>query len=397
MFLTKLQTTTAALLLVGLLAWGVFHAGVLTADPSTMPHPAAATAQEKAVTYVDLQPKTNQKPKDGVKVVKAGKWVNSLAYCNDGKTMAVVLWNGAPRADTQAGSVVLWDLQKGKVEQTLEEFEKFDKDTLQFWHVTSSRDGTTIAASATAGKVEFGAIKVWEARTGKLLGTFELGAQVQRAVALSADGKKVAGGEAIGGNCEVCIWDVASGNLLKRLPTANMDNWSLALSEDGQWIAAGGWAGQDGLNRQNKVIVWELATGKVKYEWTDPNMVGAVSALAFSPDGKLVAAGGPNDGSIRVWDMQTGKLKHLLSGHEISWLTFSPDGKTLASAGMDGKVILWDVAQEKARVTLPGHDKDEKGRGPWVTDAVFAPDGQTLASGGGDGMLRFWPIGQAKK
>src|SRR5262249_24592290 len=150
---------------------------------------------------------------DSVNVMKPGKWVSSLAYCNDGKTVAIVLWNGAPRADTQAGSVVLWDLEKGKVQQTLAEFDKFDEDTLQFWHMASSKNGTTIAASATAGKVEFGAIRVWEAKTGKVLQTFEFSAQVQGAVALSADGKKVAGGDCIAANGEVCVWDVPSANL----------------------------------------------------------------------------------------------------------------------------------------------------------------------------------------
>src|SRR5262245_41755031 len=226
-------------------------------------------------------------------------------------------WNGAPRADTQAGSVVLWDLKKGKVQRILAEFEKDDDDTLQFWQVVSSKNGTTIAASATAGKVEFGAIRVWEAKTGKVLQTFEFSAQVQGAVALSADGKTVAGGDCITADGEVCVWDVPSAKLLHRLSTPKMDNWSLALSEDGKWIAAGGWAGADGLNRKNKVIVWDLKTGKVKYEWTDPDMSGAVTAMAFSPDAKLMAAGGLSDGSVRVWDMQTGERKHLLKGHEL--------------------------------------------------------------------------------
>jgi RNA polymerase sigma factor (sigma-70 family) len=390
MFLSKLKVISAGLLIAGLLVCGVLIPGLCALPQSSLAQQPAVKQQEKPP---DKEPakKAPDAGQDGVKVVKAGKYVNSLAYCNDGKTMAIVIWNGVPRGDTQAGSVVLWDLQQGKVQQTLEEWDKLENGTLQFWHVTSSKDGTTIAASGTTNKAGYGAIRVWEAKTGKLLGTFEFSAQVVGAVALSADGKKVAGGDCVTGDGEVCVWDVPSGNLLKRLPTAKMDNWSLALSEDGKWIAAGGWTVPgDGSDEKNKVIVWGLESGKVKYEWSD-NMAGsAVTALAFSPDGKLVAAGWVSDKTIRVWDMQTGKLKHQLNDHIARRLAFSPDSKTLASAGTDGKIILWDVAKEKARDTLPG-------RAASVLDVVFSPDGRTLASGGSDGAMRFCPIAQPKK
>jgi len=85
--------------------------------------------------------------------------------------VAIVDLERGSRRDTQAGSVVLWDLQKGKAQQTLEEFDKFDKDTLQFWHVTSSKDGTTSPPRPQQ------TTKIWsdqgvEAKTGKVLQTF---------------------------------------------------------------------------------------------------------------------------------------------------------------------------------------------------------------------------------
>jgi RNA polymerase sigma factor (sigma-70 family) len=393
MFLSKLFDTTAGLLIAGFLVVAVLIPGLYVLPPPSLAQQPAAQQQEKPQDAPARQ--AGEAGQDSVKVPKPGKWVNSLAYCNDGKSVALVLWNGAPRADTQAGSVVVWDLEKGKVEHTLAEFDKFDDDTLQYWRVVASKNGKAIAASATAGKVDYGAIRVWEAKTGKVLQTFEFSAQVQGAVALSADGKTAAGGDMISAGGEVCVWNVASGKLLQRLATPNMDNASLALSENGKWIAAGGWAGPDGLNRKNKLMVWDLQTGKLKYEWTDPNMVGSVGALAFSPDAGLLAAGGFDDGTVRLWDLQTGKLKHQLNGHTIQTLAFSPDGKTLASAGMDGKIILWDVVKEKARDTLSGHGKDDQGRGPMVLGAVFSPDGRTLASGGGDGTMRFWRLAPA--
>jgi WD40 repeat protein len=71
--------------------------------------------------------------------------------------------------------------------------------------------------------------------------------------------------------------------------------------------------------------------------------------VAFSPDGKIVAAGGA-DGHIRLWDVQTGNLIETLEGHtdQIYSIAFSPDGKTLASTGQDQTVRLWPMHNRSA-------------------------------------------------
>jgi WD40 repeat protein len=69
-------------------------------------------------------------------------------------------------------------------------------------------------------------------------------------------------------------------------------------------------------------------------------------SAAFSPDGKMLAAGG-YDGKVRLWDVETAKLKETLAGPNtmIYDVAFSPDGKTLASTGQDQTVRLWKMGK----------------------------------------------------
>ena len=110
----------------------------------------------------------------------------------------------------------------------------------------------------------------------------------------------------------------------------------------------------------------------------------SVYAVAFSPDGKLLASASL-DCTARLWDTATGAALQTLEGHTayVSSVAFSPDGKLLASASGDCTVRLWDAATEAALQTIEGHTA-------YVSSVAFSPDGKLLASASGDHTVRLW-------
>ncbi|HKP53987.1 MAG TPA: hypothetical protein VJ183_15210 [Chloroflexia bacterium] len=122
--------------------------------------------------------------------------------------------------------------------------------------------------------------------------------------------------------------------------------------------------------------------------WGEPRWA---YAIAFSPDGTIVASAG-DDGAIWLWDTQTHRLLRSLTGHgelPVTGLAFSPDGGILASGGWDRKVRLWEPGSGRQLAELEKRHTDD------VTAVVFAPGGKTLVSTGREGTIWLWdPVAQ---
>jgi roadblock/LC7 domain-containing protein len=178
----------------------------------------------------------------------------------------------------------------------------------------------------------------------------------------------VAGGYSV--NEGVRLFDPATGRLVRELT----DDYAsaVAFSPDGRTLAAA--AGYRGT-----LVQFDVATGKRLQSYA-----GGGGAPAFSPDGRLVASAGPS--ALVVWEAATARpVLSLTGGGGLDLPVFSPDGRLLGTAGNDLTVRLWEVRSGALVTEFPGHTDR-------VTGLAFSPDGAHLASAGTDRTVRLWPV-----
>ena len=166
---------------------------------------------------------------------------------------------------------------------------------------------------------------------------------------------------------------------------------AMAFSSDGRWLASGTADGQ--------IRMWDVATGEplvVFAEPTEQENLGQISAVAFSPDRALLAAGAKTQ--LHLWDVRTGhKLFSVSTVHKRGWrtyldypksLVFSPNGAILVSGHRHGTIQLWDTKTGERIAALDGHTQQ-------VETLKFSPDGETLVSTAQDGTIFLWDWNEA--
>jgi WD40 repeat protein len=273
---------------------------------------------------------------------------------------------------------------------------------LGVYSVAFSLDGRTLASAGGDGRV-----KLWDVATGKEVRLIAEGPQREFTfVAFSPDGRTLASGGPEGGGIRnsgqlrpVYLWDVATGKEIRQLPGHEASLGSAVFSPNGKILAS---ATHDGVVR-----FWD---------WTQANEIrrvkGIGASIAFSPDSRFLACAGgtihygkdqktilPGGGEIRIWEVETGKEMHHLTGDQsdVKSVAFSPDHKTLAASSEDKVIRIWDVATGKELRQLTQESAGDSPDNGKSDSLAFAPNGSMLASGGRDGTIRLWDPATGKE
>ena len=280
--------------------------------------------------------------------------VTCLAYAPDGRTLA---------SGHLSGRICRWDLRRGTliVELTVE--------TAVPCALAFTPDGRSLAVGAWGGCVLYDI-----ARDDSRL--FEFGRGGKCSLAFSPDGRTLYFGGSL--DEEIVGWDVASGDVRTRLSGNEEGVFALTHAPHAPEVAAGGDGGW--------LSVWNLTDGRFNLDLPAARWGGSVHALAYSPDGSLLASGG-KDQRVTLWGAGTTSARAYLEGHTgtVWTLAFADEGRSLLSGAADGTIRVWDPLGGRLRRALDWQFGD-------VRQMAIAPDGMTAAVSGFGPSIVIWDL-----
>ena len=156
--------------------------------------------------------------------------------------------------------------------------------------------------------------------------------------------------------------------------------YSVAYNPDGKYLASG--------SADKTIKLWEVETGRLLRTLT--GHTGDICSVSYSPNGVYLASGS-KDETIKLWEVKTGNCIKILTGHTgyVQSVTYSPDGKYLASAAWDETIKLWEVETGECIKTLTGHTG-------YVESVAYSSDGKYLASASYDKTVKLWEVATEK-
>ncbi|HMY75563.1 MAG TPA: AAA-like domain-containing protein, partial [Blastocatellia bacterium] len=311
-----------------------------------------------------------QIPKPGQEDLRNFEWHYLWQLCHNERVtlhsesnvfQAVFSPDGRFVAGASGNVAKLWDTATGQ------EIRSFAGHTGKVTGVAFSPDGRLLATASFDGKA-----KLWGVTTGEELKTFAGHAAPLISVAFAPDGRRLASLDLAE---QVKLWSAETVREIRTMAMASVSSDAgvngLAFSPDGKWLAASARGCQ----------VWEVETGKPSLNLLPGKTIGKPR---FSPDGKwLVAPGNPTS----VIEVATGKEATKLYGH-FDWAfgaAFTADGKYLATASRDQSVKLWDARTWQPLATLKGHSNA-------VMSVEFSPAGDWLVTAGFDKTAKIWEV-----
>lgn len=337
----------------------------------------------------------NQCEGDQLAVLTGHAWiVTCIAFSSDGKWLVT---------GSQDGTAKLWDVKGRKLIHSFEVtpgavwsvgfsperdlvMTAGAGDQVKFWdtkdfHLVSELPGQIASLSKTGSVVAISHSSpfFWERSGFVELRDYRTGAKLKgisskaRAVALSPDGKRLAGA---GPSHDVEIWDVASGEKIGAISTQK-PIWSVTFSPDSKKLLTTDWS--------NEASLWELDLLVSPRKLKGHNLT--VWSAMFSPNGKQIVTTG-SDQTIRIWDTATLETEGVLRGHgnEVWCAALTPDGRFLASGGKDQAVMLWPGKIQAQKRSLPLNTGERPILSSDGTKAIL------VTKNGANKALRLWNI-----
>jgi WD40 repeat protein len=318
-----------------------------------------------------------QQYKPATVLTDRGAEIRCLTFSLDGQRLAS---GGADRV------IQLWDSHEGS-----DDVEHVDPQVSRTC-IAVINDGKRLASLGAGTN-----LRVWDVASREPVLSLA-GADKLRSFAATPDGKYFAASRAVNDGSEfwqrfggrriptdlttLGLWDAATGERRAVLEGQTGPITALAFASDSKTLASGSFQSSD-------VWLWHVPAGQALLLIANALEGCSVEALAFQPNGSLMAvagidwlATGGGDGHVALWDFAQRRKVRTIKGGGLS-LAFHPSGQQLAVASPRQSVHIWDVDDAAPPIELVGHFDV-------VTSVAYSPDGRLLATGSEDRSVRLW-------